>query len=169
MSSTLQRDEACELAKTNPGKALERAMQISDPWFRAQALSWVARFTDGDTMEIAQEVAKAASECEDAYQRSAVKAWEVVALAERFFKTQAQEALHLGIELAGTVQPLSSRSDALFLLLQAAISISQEEAKTVFDQISSSCPAEEHWRCKRNLRDAEQMLAGKMAARPFFW
>lgn len=89
MSATLQRDQACLLARSDPRKALEKAKSVSEPWFRAQALAWVVRFTDADPREIATLAAKAAAEGADDYQRSAVRAWEVAALGERGFKQEA--------------------------------------------------------------------------------
>jgi len=83
MTPTTQRDRAAGLAKSNPAQALEQGRNIKEPWFRAQALSWVARFTDGSVVAIAAEAAKAAAGGGDRYQKCAVRAWEVAALAER--------------------------------------------------------------------------------------
>jgi len=168
MSAALQRDQASQLAKTKPKKALEKARQVSAPWYRAQALSWVARFTDGDPIEIAVQAAKAASECDDDYKRSSVRAWEVAALAERDLLPQAKKALKAAVKLAKNVQPISSRSEALFILMQAAVSIGRDEAVEVFEDLKSACPEGEHWRCKRAVRDAEKMLTGELAARSFY-
>ena len=168
MSATLQRDQVSQLARINPKKALEKARQISEPWFRAQALSWVARFTDGDPIVIATQAAKAASECDDDYKRSSVRAWEVAALAERRLLPQAGKALKEAVKLAKDVQPFSSRCEALLTLMQASVSISRDDAAAVFSDLKSACPEVEHWRCKRALRDAGKMLAGELAARVFY-
>jgi len=93
VSATLQRNHASTLAKSNPKKALDQARKVHEPWFRAQALSWVARFTDGDPVAIASEAARAAQECEDDYRKSAVRAWEVAALAERGSTAEARKSL----------------------------------------------------------------------------
>lgn len=60
--------------KSHPKEALKLARQVNEAWFRAQALSWVARFTDGDVLAIAAEAAKAAAEGDDSYQQCAVRA-----------------------------------------------------------------------------------------------
>ncbi|MEO7676559.1 MAG: hypothetical protein ABIV39_07350, partial [Verrucomicrobiota bacterium] len=73
MSATLQRDQAFALAKRDPQKALRKAIAIPDPWFKAQALSCVARFTDDDPIKAAPQAAKAASECTDDYKKTAVR------------------------------------------------------------------------------------------------
>ncbi|HJT13653.1 MAG TPA: hypothetical protein VJ790_13620 [Dongiaceae bacterium] len=44
MSPTDARDEAIALAKTDTATALVRARAIADPWFRSQAIAWIARF-----------------------------------------------------------------------------------------------------------------------------
>jgi hypothetical protein len=168
MSTTLQRDQVASLAKSDPKAALKRARKIDDPWFRAQALSWVARFTDADPPAVALQAAKAASACDDDYKRSAVRAWEIAALAERDHLPEAEKILKAAVALAKSVQPVSSRAEALLLLLQAAFSISSASAAMVCTALEASCPAE-HWRSKRVLRDARKLLDGQLEPRPFFW
>ncbi len=169
MSATRQRDHVCTMAKSNPKKALEKAKGVSEPWFRAQALAWVARFTDSDPVLLAKLAAKAASECDDDYKRSAVRAWEIAALAERNEPDHAEHALKEAVSLAERVQPISSRSEALFLLFQAAFPIGRKQAEKVWARLEATCPEAEHWRCKRNRRDAQRILDGSREARPFFW
>ena len=169
MSATLQRDQASALAKTNPKKALEKARSVSEPWFRAQALAHVARFTDADPAAIARQAAKAASLCDDDYKRSAVRSWEIAALAERDLSSEARKALDAALRVARSVQPLSSRSEALFQLLQAAFAIGKVEASRVNSILIETCPAAEHWRCKRAIRDAGKMISGELQARRYFW
>ena len=169
MSATLQRDQASALAKSNPKQALAKAKSVSEPWFRAQALSWVARFTDADPIPLAKMAAKAASECDDDYKRSAVRAWEIAALAERSLVAESRKALKAAMRVAESVIPVSSRSEALFLLYQAAFSISREEASSVLGRLDDLCPDEEHWRCRRARRDARKMMEDGVAPRPFFW
>lgn len=169
MSATLQRDQAISMAKSDPSKAHKKALQVSEPWFRAQALAAVARYSDGDPLPFATQASKAASECNDDYKRSAVRAWEISALAERDLMPEARKALDEAVKLARTVQPFSSRSHALYLLLQAAFSIGHKEASVVNDAITASCPSDEHWRCKRALRDGGKLISGVLVPRKFHW
>lgn len=169
MTATTQRDQVISLAKTNPAKALVMARDIRDPWFRAQALSWVARFSGAAAAGIADEAARAASECEDDYKRSAVRAWEIAALAELAYTQQAKAALRDATKTAQCAEPPSSRAEALLLLLQAAFLISRDDAMASGNVLTSSCSASDHWRCKRALKVAAQMLEGKFQPRPFFW
>lgn len=168
MSATLQRDQVASLARSNPKEALERARKIDDPWFRAQAMSWVARYTDLDPIVPARQAAKAAAACDDDYKRSSVRAWEIAALAERGLLAEAEKILKAAVALAKAVQPVSSRAEALFLLLQAAFSISPAAAAMTGTALEASCPAE-HWRSKRALRDTRKLLDGQLEPRPFFW
>lgn len=169
MNDTLARDKIASLAKSNPKKALEGARKISDPWFRAQALAWVLRFTDTDLDLIASLIEKSANACDDAYKRCAVRAWEIVALSERNILPKAKKILNTAIKQAQNITPLSSRSEALFLLFQAAVKIGKVEALLVHEALNASCATDRHWRCQRAIRDAGKILSGALEPRPFFW
>lgn len=169
MSATLQRDEAGNLAKLDPQKALEKARSIPDPWFRSQALAWVARYTEADPIKIARQAAKAAGECDDEYKKTAVRAWEIAALAERKHITEARKSLRAAVSQSRTVMPLSSRAEALMLLLQAAFRIGNEDVRLVADELKNSCGRDSHWRSKRAIRDAAKIVEGKLEPRLFFW
>ncbi|TWT73085.1 hypothetical protein [Allorhodopirellula solitaria] len=169
MTATEQRNQAIELAKTDARKALAKARSVSDPWFRAQALSWVARFTDADPQPIAAQAANAAAACDDNYKRSAVRSWEIAALAERKCFGQAKIALRDAVRTARQVQPSASRSEALLLLMQAAFVINRDEAVSVSAELTQCCPIADHWRCKRAITNASQMLEGELEPRNFFW
>lgn len=101
------------MAKSDPENAHKKALQVSEPWFRAQALSAVARYAESDPLPFAAQAFKAAAECDDDDKRSAVRAWEISALAERDLKSEARKALDQAVKLARTVQPSPSRSEAL--------------------------------------------------------
>ncbi|MFO7906346.1 MAG: hypothetical protein R6U98_27055 [Pirellulaceae bacterium] len=163
------RDQVCSLAKNNPRKALEKAWKITDPWYRAQAMSWIARFWEGDPMEVAKHAAKAAGLCEDEYQRTAVRAWEIAAIAERGKLAEARSVLKTALQKAGTVTPSASRAEALTLLLHAATRIDEKEVHQVAEVLHASCSANSHWRCKRAIKDCERILNGDEEPRPFFW
>ncbi len=64
------------------------------------------------------------------------------------------------VALAKRVEPASSRSEALLLLLQAAFKIGRDEAERVYEILKASCPVDEHWRAKRAVRDGGRMLSG---------
>ena len=106
MTATLQRDQAANLAKSDPDQALKKARSIKEPWFRAQALAWVARYSPGVTVSLVKEAARAAQQCDEAYQRAAVRAWEIAALAEVGASAEASRALKAAVETSRSiVQP----------------------------------------------------------------
>src|SRR6185369_12687209 len=131
--------------------------------------SWVARFTDGDPVSIAAEAANAACEGYDNYKKSAVRARDIAALAERARIQEARQCLSAILKGVHKVEPASSRCEALLLLLQAGLKIDREDAYEVFKIMEASCRPEEHWRCKRALRDGAKLISGEIPPRPFFW
>jgi hypothetical protein len=169
MSATKQRDQVCVLAKTNSPRSLDLARKISEPWYRAQALAWVARFSANNSERIAAEAICAAAECDDSYKNAAVRAWPIAVLAERDYTKNARQSLKEALQLAEQVEPISSRSEALMTLMAAAAKISHDDARKVYEILKKKCPAEEHWRCQRALTEAEKMMAGELPLRSFFW
>ena len=153
----------------NSQKALAQARKISDPWFRSQALSWVARFTDGDPVPVAKQAAKAAAQCEDEYKRTAVRAWEIAALAERDKTSEARSALKATLRRVADVTPLSSRAEALMLLLHAAARIGDDDARDVAEVLRFECGGDSHWRCKRAIKDCAGVVDKEAEPRPFSW
>ena len=169
MNSPFQRDKVCILAREDTNSALMLAREISDPWYRTQALSWVLRFAKEDHLNIAKEVSVSASSGKDSYQRSASRTWEVAALAQSGFNEEAKIALSEALKEALLTTPNSSRAEALILLMQAAYQINDQVVTQVAELIRKNCRAEDHWRCKRALTDLEGFLSGKRIPRMFFW
>ncbi len=167
MTPTIYRDRVSQLAKTDSAIGIEIAKKISDPWFQAQAWSHLARWA-GDPLRFSRHAAKAATKTKDDYQRSAVRAWEIAALAERGYYEQARRSLKEAVDLAASATPLPSRAEALFLLFQAAFKISKDDAERTAEVLNASC-SPTHWRAKRALKDAASMLNGEMPPRIFFW
>lgn len=167
MSPTEARDKVAKLAKTATAKAAQIAEKIDDPWFQAQAWAHVARYAN-DPVDFAKKAAKAAARGKDDYQRSAVRAWEIVALAERGFQDESRTILTSAIAVACSVDPLSSRAESLFLLFQAAFKVSKSEAIRAADVFRHHCPPE-HWRAKRALKNIAEILQEKYQPREFFW
>jgi hypothetical protein len=165
----LQRDQAADLAKTSPENALKKARGIDEPWYRAQALAWVARFTPGKAVAIAREAARAADACDDAYKQTAVRAWEIAALAETGNFVEGTKALSAALAKSREVFPLCSLAEALMLLAQAAASIGAKQRDQTCDVLISACGKDVHWRCKRAVRDATALKQRAQQPRQFFW
>lgn len=167
MTPTKYRDQVAKLAKADLAKAIEIARKISDPWFAAQTWAHIARYAD-KPLPFARKASKSASETKDDFRRSAVRAWEIVALAERRFLAQSRRSLAEAVDLAVSVTPIGSRAESLFLLFQAAFKISIEDARTVAEAFNASCRSN-HWRVVRAEKLIPQMLKGEMPPREFFW
>jgi len=167
MTPTQYRDQVAQLAKTDVAKAAEIAERISDPWFQAQAWSHLARHADRP-LQFARKAAKSAARAKDDYQRSAVRAWEIAALAECGYNMQSRQSLIESVELAELITPVSSRAESLLLLFQAAFKISKEDAAMVAEILRNSCSSA-HWRAVRARRDATRMLKDEISPREFFW
>jgi hypothetical protein len=167
MTPTRYRDEAAQVAKTDTAKAAKIAEKITEPWFQAQAWAHVTRYAQRPLL-FSRKAAKSAAQGKDNYQRSAVRAWEIAALAERGYQLQARSSLNEAVDLARTVEQMSSRAEAFLLLFQAAFKISIEDAEAVaeiIEDVSSS----DHWRAKRARKDVRLMLNGERPPREFFW
>src|SRR4051794_18503584 len=109
MTPTRYRDQVAQVSKTDTAKAAEIAEKISDPWFKAQAWSHIARYA-GRPLQFSRKAAKSAAQGKDDYQKSAVRAWEIAALAERGYGVQARRSLTEAVELAQTIEQASSRA-----------------------------------------------------------
>lgn len=169
MTATLQRDQAANLAKSHPGPALKKARSIEEPWFRAQAAAWVARYSPGETVSLAKEAARAAQQCDDAYQQAAVRAWEIAALAEVGSTAEATRALKAAVETSRSIVQPRSKTESLILLLQAAARIGPRQRDWVHEALKQACGQDSHWRSKRALRGALRICSGEVQPRPFFW
>lgn len=169
MSTPHQRDQAFRLAKTEPQKALKIARGITDPWYQSQALAAVTRFTDDNAQTIAKEASKSALKCKDEYQRCAVHAWIIAALAERDLLGEARDMLKLTLRNVPAISSLCSRAEALLLLLNAAASVDDNEERQVYDRLVRDCGTDKHWRCKRAVKDATAIIERARPPRPFFW
>ena len=160
MSAAQQRDLAIQAARTDFPTALQRARAVSEPWHRAQALAWVARFApDADVERVADEALKAAGGGKDAYQQVGSSAWAVCALAERGRTRKAQEAVSRLLGLSAGISHPVSRLNALFLLWQAVFTLDRAVRQKVLDRLVAACQSAASWQAGTTLRDVALMLA----------
>lgn len=170
MTDTHLRDKVTKLAPVNVRDAYLLIKQIKQPWFKAQALASIVRYSDTiNVLKRSQEARKIAYECDDDYKKSAVRAWEIVALAECGFKDESKKSLNEAVNLSLNIEPLSSRSESLFLLFQASCYIDMKVAERLYERMKSLCPIDEHWRAKRAIKHAQEILDDKTKVRGFFW
>jgi len=128
----------------------------------------VARFWPVKAVAVGAEAARAARQCEDAYKRVSVRAWEIAALAEVGAASDAARALEEALADSRKVLPTASKGETLILLLQAAVRIGSKESDLVYRQLGQECSGDSHWRSKRALRDAVSIRSGKLQSRQFF-
>ena len=147
-----------QLAKTDFRKALLLARQVSESWFRCQALAGAARFApDDEVASTAKEAISAALTATDSYKRVAATAWPLRALVERNQEQKAVQQLPEILELAAQIQNPVSRSDALFLLWEAFFPIQAHEF--ILGALVKSCDG--HWKADYILRQVVLILASK--------
>lgn len=156
MSATEERDIATQIAETDSPKALLMARQVSEPWFRCQALAAVARYgPDERVVEIAEEAVSAALTFTDFYKKVAATAWPLRALIERGQEQKALQLLPELLQLSLQIENPVSRTDALFLLWQAFFAVRGHAA--VLEPLLQSCS--QHWKADYTLRQIVMILA----------
>lgn len=155
-----EREKVIELVRANPLEALNVARSISDPWYKAQALAWVARYAVGKTSEKAiSESRLAASRAQDTFQKTAVLAWPIRAAIESSQERLACEMVADAVVLLPKVDPPASRAEAANLLLNATYAANKELWVPLLVAISECCPANSHWRAKRLHQSVREFLA----------
>lgn len=155
-----KRDEAETLAPVYFAAAEAVANEIGSPWYRCQALGWVARFApDDQVMRLARDALRTSLTTDDPYQQAGASAWPLRALVERGHENYVEEAIPAVLAITNRVESLASRSEALFLLLQAVLPAKRGCWLPVFDALRAASQPMLHWRQGRNIRDACVMIA----------
>lgn len=158
MSATAERDIACNIAKTDFAKALLLARKVSLPWFRCQALSYVARYApDEQVVPRAEEAIAAAFASTEPYIQVAATAWPLRALIERNQVQKAVTLLPQILTLSPQIEPEISRGDALFLLWEALFPIGGKTRQSMTSALAKSCVG--HSKGQWILRHATLILA----------
>lgn len=128
---------------------------------QAQAMAWIARFVRSQRFvaTTALAAAEAASQEEDLYRAVCAQAWPIRALLERDEPKLAAKLLAEGLARSATVTPAASQSEALFLLMQAAMFGSDRMWERPFETLLANSFPVVNWRQGRNVRDAICMVA----------
>ncbi len=157
-SPTKQRDRVAQLAKTSTADAARAAEDIDDPWMKAQALAWVARFAESTTVvDYAHRAHAAAMLATDAYQQVAACAWPLRALVETGNVSQAKSLLSKMLPATSQIQEPGSKAEAFTLLLHAVFPGGSGLWKAVLDRMLESI-RNTHWRSERALQDAALLV-----------
>ena len=159
MNPTDARDSAERLAPKDWRGAHELAKSADSPWYRCQALAWVARYAPEEHVEIlVEESLRAAAECAEAYRANACIAWPVRALVERGRTDRAASIVMDAAQRAASIPEPASSSEAAFLMLQAIFPAGRKYWLPVFEACWRLSASGVHWRQRRNLRDAVLMV-----------
>jgi hypothetical protein len=128
---------------------------------RAQAMAWIARNVRSQrhVASTAQTAAEAAHQEEDLYRAVCALAWPIRALLERDEPRLAAKLLADAMSKSVSVTPAASQSEALFLLMQAAMFGTDRMWERPFQNLLASSFPIVNWRQGRNVRDAICMVA----------
>jgi hypothetical protein len=128
---------------------------------QAQALAWIARKVRSQryVVSTAEAAAAAAHQEEDLYRAVCAVAWPIRALLERDEPKLAAKLLADAISKSATVTPAASQSEALFLLMQAAMFGTDRMWERPFEDLVACSFPIVNWRQGRNVRDAICMVA----------
>jgi hypothetical protein len=160
MSPTEQRERAIEALFHDFAKGLTLARQVSDPWFRCQALAWASRFVpENDCVPIAKEAMDAARSDTDPFKVVGASCWPVRALIERGFTKHAIEAVSTVLTVANQIEQPESMAEVLFLLFNAVDPLPTDAKQIVLQALTEACVKSNGWRAKRALRETASILA----------
>lgn len=160
LTPTSQRQLSISLAVKDPQQALVVARSIEDPWFRCQALAYVARYWPGKDYEtFLREASKAADSQDNWYKRVTVSAWPIRAYLERGSQAPAKSLLERYATEASNIENMGGRSEALLMLFQAAKPFDRKLWEPVFRALVQASEPALAWRQLRNIRNAIAMVA----------
>jgi len=147
MTPTAARALANRLASDQPERALSVARDIEAPWFRCQAFSQIGRYwPDEDYDRLLAEAVRAADMASEVYQQVAVSAWPVRAYLERGAIDSARALLAKYTDASTAIANLGSRSEALFLVFQAAKPFAPNLWQPIFDALVDAAEPSMSWR-----------------------
>lgn len=142
--------------------ALVRARQIPDCWYRAQALSTVARYVpDSAVLSVLDESIEAAGTCADVYRQVAVLSWPLEIAFKRGLVDWAERERDRAIALAPAIEPAASRAFAMQILWGGCYIGGPAFATPVWRAILSFCPPDRSWRAARLYRHIAEVLESR--------
>lgn len=162
MNATQQRESAIREAQTDSRQALSLAAEVTDPWFRCQALAWAARFGPQDqVIRVAHQATQAAATCSDLYERAACLAWPLRALVERGMTEDAREILSTALAASDRIPHPVRRASALLLIAQAAWPLGRPSQESVVKALLDAYRETHGWRAGMIMHDLVLMVSGE--------
>jgi hypothetical protein len=160
MSATTERDIATHTAPKDFGKALALARVSKAPWFRCQALAWVARFApDNEVVKVAEEALSSAFSADDCYKIVGASAWPLRALIERDHAQRISRWLPKLLEASANITNPVNRLDALYLLWQAVYPAVGLARKQVSGALIAACLSADSWKAGHTMREVVLVIA----------
>jgi hypothetical protein len=163
MSATADRNVVFHIAQTAPERALRLARGIRDPWFRCQALSYVAEHERDRRLRkrLIQEALGAAAEEREPNRVVTVSAWPLQVMARVrdvvFVRAEVGRLLNL---IATESNPVR-RGDAIFMLLDKLRDGPRDVFTTLLDALQAACLAThpKAWKREWLMRNAVEIAA----------
>ena len=170
MSATQERDRVARIAGSNSASALRIARNIDDPWFRCQALAYVAWNTANHKrfLGLVAESLESGWSIRDANRSVTVIAWPVAALAKRNYSRPDAMKRSVGIlrevitqltEVIAKEPNPASRADALMLHIHALSPSRRELRKGLLGLLVKECRDATNRKRQRQLEEAAMVIA----------
>jgi hypothetical protein len=170
MSATQERDQVARIAGRDNASALRIARNIDDPWFRCQALAYVAwHMADHKRfLRLVAESLESGWSIRDPNRSVTVIAWPVAALARRNYPRPDAMERSAGIlreviaRLSGVIakEPNpASRADALVLHVHALSPSRRELRKGLLGLLVKECREATNRKRQRQLEEAAMAIA----------
>jgi hypothetical protein len=170
MSATQERNQVARIAGSDNASALRIARNIDDPWFRCQALAYVAWHTADQKrfLRLVAESLESGWSIRDANRSVTVIAWPVAALARRNYPRPDAMERSAGIlreviaRLTGVIakEPNpASRADALVLHVHALSPSRRELRKGLLGLLMKECRDATNRKRQRQLEEAAMAIA----------
>lgn len=168
MSSVNKRNLVVLQAKYNSKKAHKLAIKITDSWYRAQALAWIARYADDCSFDkFIKQALQASFNNEDPYKIVGSSAWATRAMIERKKYKGINAYISKLLQVSLTISNPVSRGDALFLLYQAIFPLKGID-QLVLDYLLSACEEMNSWKKPLILRDVALIIANRDLSQAYF-
>jgi len=158
---TRDRDQVWELVKQGEcDAAVELAREISNPWFKCQALCAAARATSEPVLRetLITEAFRAASEVKDVCRQVAVAAWPIRLLCDGDLLEQAQTQIAILLELINSEPNRTRRNDAIESLTWAVARSPSSFIMRMCDELMANARTGPGWRIDRSLRHVAKLV-----------
>jgi hypothetical protein len=170
MSATQERDRVARIASSDNASALRIARNIDDPWFRCQALGYVAWNTADDRrfLRLVAESLESGWSIKDPNRSVTVIAWPVAALARRDYSQPDAMERSFGIlreviaRLTGIIaqEPNpASRADALMTHIHALSPSRRGLRKGLLGLLVKECRDATNRKRQRQIEEAAMAIA----------